>query len=379
MGHTQGEFIDLTSEIGMRVWVRTGQGRTRVVLQIHHACCDGMGTLRVIEDLLACYAKALDGRGSTTLAPTNVDRLRQRGHFAAMEQEKPTLRIALRDILITAYEWSNILLRSPALLAVPRCDAAPSRSRSGDPHLDAGDVSASSQWHELIDVESHTLASDDVARLQHVASSQGATLNDVLLRDAFLALRNWNRIHGGDSRRPIRLNVPVNLRERGEEDMPATNRIGFAFVTDRPRSGADPQALLAVVREETERIKNWKLGLYFLGGLALARGVPGAIRWSLKRKHSFATMVHSNLGRIFARSGLARPDGRLAAGNVVLERIAAVSPVRRLTHAGFLIFEYAGELTICLRGTRQLFGSAENRALLDAYVQQLRETLKHGT
>jgi hypothetical protein len=377
--HPRGEFIDLATEIGLRVWVRTGPAKTRVLLHVHHACSDGMATLRFIEELLHCYAKAAGHGDAAPLGATDIEKLHKRGYFAATEQEKPTLRIALRDILITASEWSSILLRKPALLAVPRPEAALGHVQTGDPVRPGASSSRSPRQTELIDVESCTLNRQDVARLQHVASSRGVTLNDVLLRDAFLALRLWNGSHGGDVRHPIRLNVPVNLRERGDEDMPATNRIGFAFVTDQPRNAPDPQTLLAAVREQTDRIKNWKLGLYFLGGLAIARGLPGAIPWSLRRQHSFATMVHSNLGRIFARSALARPDGRLAAGNVVFDRLVAVPPVRRLTHAGFLILEYAGELTICLRGTGKLFDSAANRVLLDAYVRQLRETIERGT
>jgi len=35
-----GEGIDLTREIGLRIWVRQGSERARVLLQFHHASCD---------------------------------------------------------------------------------------------------------------------------------------------------------------------------------------------------------------------------------------------------------------------------------------------------------------------------------------------------
>ena len=49
------EAIDLGREIGLRVWVRQGLQRAKVLLQFHHACCDGTGAYRFIGDLLAGY------------------------------------------------------------------------------------------------------------------------------------------------------------------------------------------------------------------------------------------------------------------------------------------------------------------------------------
>src|SRR5262245_54061623 len=40
-----GEFIDLRQSRGLRVWVRTSEAATRVVLQFHHACCDGLASI----------------------------------------------------------------------------------------------------------------------------------------------------------------------------------------------------------------------------------------------------------------------------------------------------------------------------------------------
>ena len=55
IGSPRGERIDLGSEVGLRVWVRQGDGAAEVTLQFHHACCDGIGALRFIGHLLAAY------------------------------------------------------------------------------------------------------------------------------------------------------------------------------------------------------------------------------------------------------------------------------------------------------------------------------------
>ncbi|HEY5315483.1 MAG TPA: hypothetical protein VIK18_23330, partial [Pirellulales bacterium] len=48
--------IDLQTGTGLRLWVRTGSDASRMLLEFHHACCDGQGAMRFIGDLLAAYA-----------------------------------------------------------------------------------------------------------------------------------------------------------------------------------------------------------------------------------------------------------------------------------------------------------------------------------
>ena len=47
--------LDIGSRTGLRVWVRQGDGASRIVMQFHHACCDGIGAYRFLGDLLAAY------------------------------------------------------------------------------------------------------------------------------------------------------------------------------------------------------------------------------------------------------------------------------------------------------------------------------------
>ncbi len=51
----QGERIDLAQEIGVRIWVRHKAESGRLTMQIHHACCDGVAGLRILEELLVAY------------------------------------------------------------------------------------------------------------------------------------------------------------------------------------------------------------------------------------------------------------------------------------------------------------------------------------
>ena len=40
---SNNDGIDLEREVGLRVWVRQGDGRAELTMQFHHACCDGIG------------------------------------------------------------------------------------------------------------------------------------------------------------------------------------------------------------------------------------------------------------------------------------------------------------------------------------------------
>src|SRR4029078_1433160 len=102
-------------------------------------------------------------------------------------------------------------------------------------------------------------------------------------RDLFVTLRDWNRRQAGQPGKRLRITIPVNVRTRDEAKMPAANRIGFGFVTNLLDDQASPQQRLAEVRQEMRRIKEWKLGLYFLGGFGLGRGLPGMMARVLQR------------------------------------------------------------------------------------------------
>jgi hypothetical protein len=57
--HPLGEFIDLTVERGLRVWVRANDESARVLFQIHHSCCDGLAATQFVDDVLVFYASAV--------------------------------------------------------------------------------------------------------------------------------------------------------------------------------------------------------------------------------------------------------------------------------------------------------------------------------
>ncbi len=360
IAHPGGEYIDLRQEAGLRVWVRTGDGQTRVLLQFHHACCDGIAAIKFIEDLLICYADAHGGKPlGETLGALDPKSLASRGDFSKPHAGSRSRWSPLAEAWGTAKHWSRAVGRRPTVLSAPA--NVPSDSLPLAP--------------PILDFSVTTLSAERVQSLKHISTAAGASLNDLLLRDMFLAISNWNDGSHASSRGRIWLNVPINLRRRMDRAMPAANRISFAFVSLTPQQCRDRRAALASIHRQVRQIREQNSARHFLDGLGIARDL-GILPWALSRKRSLATMVHSNLGRVFARDALPRTEGRLTCGGAILQTVAAVPPVRPLTRGAIAITEYAGELTISLRCDGSLFEPADRQSLLDKYGERLEESVE---
>lgn len=345
-------FLDLTSSSGLRVWVRTSEDRTRVVLQFHHACCDALGALQFVEEMLMAYDAVVKGAAvDERLPPLDSAQLRLRGDYGLQAAD---YRLNLWDVFMTARIWAATLLRRPTLIASPRSDCA-------------AHGAADQQRGYLTETISH----EEMQRLHDAARRAGTTVNDLMLRDLFLVLQQWNAAHDGRRRQRLTVNVPVSLRGRSEKSMPAANSLGFWFVHRSTADCTHPDSLLDSIREEMAAVKKWRMPLYFIGGLGVATHVLGLMRGMLTWKRSFATAVFSNVGRVFARSPLDRRDGRLVCGNAVLETVTGVPPVRRGTRIAIVVATYANETSINLRSDPQFLAEADAAILLKQFREQL--------
>ena len=370
--HPRGETIDLRHESGLRVWARAGNETTRLVMQFHHACCDGLAALQFIEETLVHYAGEASGLSAAVeLPPLDEDQLLRRDQFAAASSGKSNARGVGPGAGQTLRHWGAILLRRPAVLAAPN-----GRSMAIEP---TGDDSPPNESASVIlPLTIRSLSADETRLLKSVAASREASLNDLLLRDLLATVADWQRQHGESTRRTMWVNVPINLRGREDRRMPATNRISFGFVGLSARECDHRAGALASIRNQMKRARRDQHGLAFLGGLAFACGLKGVVPWSLARERSFATLVLSNLGRVFPRTPLPRQAGRLVCGGATLERVTGAPPVRPLTRAAIAVTEYAERLSFCLRRDAQHLTAMDAATLLSQYIDRLQSTTRRG-
>ncbi len=361
LGDAYARHFDLTTEPGFRIWVRQTEDRSKILLQFHHACADGLGCFGFVEDLLAAYAAAVPGGQPVEPRPLEPERLLHRGEIGIVGR---TFWQQVRDALIGMFEGERFLLQRPMPLAAGASTVNVELPGGGPAPINGpGFITA-------------TCSEQVTAGLRRAAVQAGGTTNDVLMRDLFLTLRRWNTERDGTTRRRrLRILMPQNLRGLDDGRMPAANVMSFAFVTRQAKLCDSPQKLLHSIRVETEGVKRGLLSLYFIGGLFSLQSL-GILPWLLKRRLCFATAVLSNLGYPTRRflTQFPRSEQGLLAGNLILTGITASPPLRPHTHAAFAVMSSDRAITISLRCDPRTCSSDDARRLLDAYLAQLAAT-----
>jgi hypothetical protein len=223
----------------------------------------------------------------------------------------------------------------------------------------------------------HTLSEAQTAALTQVARSIPARLNDLLLRDYFLMLEQWNQ-GSAEARRPLRVLVPTNLRRKQDYRMPAANVFSYAFLTRRKADFQDRRGLLESLRAEMAMIRREKWGLYFEAGLRLVCVFPELLRWSLKRRWPFATAVFTNLGAGFDHVPLPWHEGRRRAGDLQVENGYGAGPIRPETRISLAVHTYAGRMSIAVMCDEELFSPEDQQRIMQAYLNQLDRTVELG-
>jgi len=354
---TDGESIDLTKEIGLRLWVQTTDTHSRVSVQVHHACTDGTGIYRFLGDVLAIYASSTDPNLiPMPLADLDPKLLRRRRS-----------KMADRAIHGTAWEFiRNGMTYASRLLATP----------INGLHAPVGGMLPSPT--PFPGICTFVFDQDEQQRLRQAASNHGALLNDLLLAELLRAVDQWNSQHGDHSgRKRIRLLMPSDLRDENDFEMPAANMTAYTFVTRRRQECRDFGQLMSSIRDETARIKFGRTGKSFVDALMLLDYFPKA--WSLFRGISscMATATLSNTGDPTKRflSKLPRQDGQLVCGNLTLEEITGVPPIRDGNNVTIAVFTYRRRCTVCLRCNPYLFSREDSHQFLEKYIASLRRHL----
>lgn len=347
----QVRCIDLRQSVGICAEVRASAERSRVAVHLHHACCDGIGAVQIVGELFARYGQrtsAANARMPEFVVPDRAA-LRLRDQFDAITTSTNHRRSPGR----TVAKIARLLLRSPVTL-----------TGSVAPVVESGHVA----------IHRHVLPRSRHRALRAVAASLQVSLNDLLIREMLQLIRDWNAADGRASGRDwIRLGIPLSMRAPVHEHVPACNIVSYALVTRRMRDCDDPAALLASIHDQTGDVLFHREGIVCLKLFKWLRRVPGAMSLFLKGKSCLSTLVLANVGDLRRRFNGRFPlqQGKWVAGNVVIEHIHGVAPVRPRTHASVSIGDYAGELSVSIRTDPEAFDRAASVRFLTEFVARL--------
>lgn len=350
------EYVDLTRSAGTRIWLVDRNGAHDLVMQIHHSCADAPGICQMIIDLLLIYARDAGNPGSdVTLPPRDNERLPDRNRFGLTRGK--LLRMLPAQILGLPRIW-NFYWRKAAPLGLSAADQASD--------------------HPVVFPSPSTFDLDrsETAQILAEARRKGVTVNDLLARDLFLALDTWRNDNGAEMHRNwLRLFVPLSQRTEVDQTLSAANIMSAVFLDRNPRQLAEPETLLRSIHAEMRSIRSRQLGLLFIAAQTLFR------RFSRLRNHvigggtCLSSCVFSNLGVILNRTPLSRHDGTLAIGNILLDGVDFIAPVRPRTAAAFCVYTYAGRLSVNLHFDSRAMSKHQADALLKCFATKIRGSL----
>jgi len=352
--------IDLTSEIGLRLWMRDNSAqnprpddaRTHMLVQFHHSVCDGVGMLQFIEDLLIHYGQTM---AFETPSPRNLDHslFEQRGNFSLTPLQWRQRRF--RDFK-RSFKFFAALAQP---LAVPK-------HQKGQ----------KSQIADLFAAERRILPASTLINIRNTARIKNATVNDILIHELFRTLSPWNQRFGKILNK-VRIGLATSLRTPSEAAMSAVNIVSMVFL-DKSHRQVTKSCLLEDITEETRDIKTNRMGVTLPRVIRFFGRAPLLVKAFLRFPLCSATAVLSNLGNTLSKSPLMAQDGKLRIGNISLDSYELMPPVRPKTSVSFAINYYAGNLSVTIRydSTRLTAETAKN--LLDQYCIRL-ESLEIAT
>jgi len=296
-----------------------------------------------------------DSTQQPELRRLNPSRLLSRGTFGAPPTPPPVTR-RWRDVFGGTMESAKFLMRPPQPLAEDLRAESSQSPFPADGFL------------------TYNLPEAYLPVLRREAEKQGASLNDLLLRDLFLTFQQWNEAHRfGSKKSNLQIMMPTSLREAEDKETPAANVMSYAFLL-RPAGDCDsPTELLASLAVETKAILRYRYPLIFIGAISQLLKLGFIFRAMLRSKRCFGTAVLTNLGdptRRFVRR-YPRQAGKIQVGKLVLEELIGIPPLRPLTRSVFSVTAYGGGLLIGMRCDPQHFSPRAAESLLELYAENL--------
>ncbi|MFM7040554.1 MAG: hypothetical protein ACKO2L_22835 [Planctomycetaceae bacterium] len=367
--------LDIRSGQGLRVTVWFTPTASRISLELHHACADGIAAVQLLNEMFAEYAART---GGAVLPPPPSDA----AAFQALETRSPLQKSQAPDnnsttrstpLHILVAKLARLLGRRPVRIAdsLARQQSRPNAVMQLQPSSPDGHVG---DPFPAISVQS--VPDGLLTKLRSIAATKAVGLNDLLLLQMFRHVTNWNTEAGlGSERSWVRIAVPVSMRNPRNGQLPACNLVSYALVTHRMRDCREPSRLLQQIHEKTATMRSGKDGLIALKIFRLLRRIPWGVRAFLSLWPCAGTLVLANVGHVSRRCRFQLPltHGRWTAGNIIVERVCGAPPVRPHTLAAFGITEYAGQLHISLRTDGTRLNAADTDLFLRQFISGLRQ------
>jgi len=326
---TDDSYMDVRKEVGLRIFVQEQGDGAIVVIQVHHAIVDGLGLFNALHDLWLIY-DALSSGATPSLTTVDAEALLTRNQFGLTWRK--LLEIIPRQMIGLAGARQFVMRRPEPLV----------------PH--------SLFWSERaaplpVEVVTHRFESEVSNSLRSLAKNQKLNLNDLLAASIFTGCEQFRATSSAQSDTDwLRMMVPVSMRStKADQQQTACNIVSAVFLDRTPVQIRDRDYLIESIHQEMELIKNNRLALMFIFSLWLGKLVLFRNRPPQPPSKCQASMVFTNLGKVYARSPLRDTEQRIVSGGLVIENVEAVAPLTPYLCAAFTAMQYAKQLSLSLR------------------------------
>lgn len=386
-------WIDLRKEPGCQYWYGTKTGvdgqdkkKCRLVIQLHHATCDGVGLRRVLIDTLSEYASltlpaqeessnAMPAEGLPAEAIAKVERRKKRD---ALDPTRLLLRadfseIEAKPVKVPITGWEKLKNAYYFYLQKPR------PLKSAHPN-DSNETVLPSQLNEPL--RHHIFDETTSERILTCCRKNEVSLNDLSLTILFRTCRHWNLLRGaGGPRTRIRVLMPFDLRSRSDLKTPATNRLSFSFLGRTHRECEDWPTLLASVQTETQWIKQSRVYMDFLHGLAAISPFPKRLDRMIRWNRNMCTSVLTYTGDITRgmKNYFPEENGRRRVGDSHLENILIAPPARENTNISMGVCINWGQICLSVNWNRVEMSDRDSTEFLQIYADAMSEWLRTMT
>ncbi|MCP4169949.1 MAG: hypothetical protein GY758_04145 [Fuerstiella sp.] len=346
----RSRWINLAQQSGVVFDLRLCATRGVLISHFHHACTDGIGAIRFLGDVFARYGQLTvaseDDRPTVRRPDPNV--LLKRGSL-----HMPDNRSA--PILHTLLETCRLLFRKSYRFL--RQSPLPVTNEDGE---------------NIVHTE--VLSRATVKQLKKWAAARGVSTNDLCLMVSLQQMADWTATD--PTARPndlFRILMPVSMRTPDHDEISAANVVSYVFHSYRRRQIRHTESLLAAIHHKSHQMLNRNEGAAMLRGFALTRWIPGLFDLSRKLQPDFASAVVTNVGEVrrLFENRFPLKQGKAVAGNVIIQSIDGVAPVRSNTNVTIAFGTYGGELFVHLNRNTRLFSKAEAEKLLAKLADRL--------
>ena len=319
--------FDLFSELPWRIEVQPfcderGRQKTDILLEVHHAVCDGLGAIQFLSDV----AQTIDARHRgqrESLPGLDSQALISRGRFSQTWREVfRGLPLHYQSVLASL---RMMFTRIDALVPVDSTEELLQRSKS------------SLGYHRIL------LSSGASSGLRRRARQRNSTVNSLVAAQLFQTLSQWQLREGQTGKGSLRIMMPFNERDLSDRRLPACNRVSLSPFTRTRSQIQDFDRLLQSIDRGVRAIKKGRLGLNFHRGLRACKACFGSLKTLARTDRVGATALFSNVGNLHAHLALRFAKNGTECGPLWMEDIDLVPPLRIGTSFAMTLHEFNGQ------------------------------------